>query len=331
MDQARIYTGVSSRESNQHSIVALDAYAGTELWQYSLQEDSVSFPVYYDTHIFFSAGNGLYALQARDGSLVWRQQNRSRYSPPALSKEFVYVCSEDGTVSAFHVDDGSFYWQVSIQNIAVIRPVLLGDRIYVRSVSGSVYALHASNGSVLWQRQGREQHLIFLAAALDVVYLVEFGRGLSALRASDGTLLWFKPLNVVGLGDPMVDNGVLYLNTTSDIYAYQLSDGSLLWQVSLSHIISITARNARLFICAGQGTNGEVIALQAKDGASLWRWPTTLSQGGITVPSVAYETVYVGIGATDGLYALDSTTGNARWHALNGKGVTAVAVENIAR
>ncbi len=46
----------------------------------------------------------------------------------------------------------------------------------------------------------------------------------------------------------------------------------------------------------------------------------------MTTPVVAHETVHVGNGATDGLYALHANNGSILWHALSEMGVTAAAV-----
>jgi hypothetical protein len=46
----------------------------------------------------------------------------------------------------------------------------------------------------------------------------------------------------------------------------------------------------------------------------------------VTTPVVTHEAVYVGMSATDGLYALHVSNGNILWHTLGDMGVTTAAV-----
>lgn len=121
-------------------------------------------------------------------------------------------------------------------------------------------------------------------------------------------------------------NGILYLNAHDSLHARRASDGSLLWRVRARGILSLAAMNSMLVACGGRNTIVEVYALRAGDGSRVWRWRTSLQEGGVTTPVVAHEAVYVGIGATDGLYALHVSNGSILWHALGDMGVTTAAV-----
>jgi len=169
---------------------------------------------------------------------------------------------------------------------------------------------------------------ISLVATPDVVYLVEPDRGLSALRASDGSPLWHQPSSYAGLRDPIMHNGILYLNAHDSLHARRASDGSLLWHFRARRrgILSLAAMNGRLFVCGSRNTIVEVYALRTEDGSLVWRWRTSLQEGGVTDPVVAHEAVYVGISATDGLYALHVSNGSILWHTLGDMGVTTAAV-----
>jgi outer membrane protein assembly factor BamB len=163
-------------------------------------------------------------------------------------------------------------------------------------------------------------------ATSDVVYLVEPDGGLSALQASDGSPLWHQPTRYAGLCDPIMHHGMLYLHTHDSLHARRASDGSLLWRVRARGILSLAAMNSLLVACEGGNTTGEVSALRAGDGSLVWRWRTALQEGGVTTPVVTHEAVYVGIGATGGLYALHVSNGSVLWHTLGDMGVTTTAV-----
>jgi outer membrane protein assembly factor BamB len=168
--------------------------------------------------------------------------------------------------------------------------------------------------------------LISLVATQDVVYIVEHDRDLTARRASDGSPLWHQPISYAGLHDPIIHNGLLYLNAHDSIHARRANDGSLRWRFRARGVLSLAATNSTLVACEGRNTICEVYALRAGDGSLLWRWRTSLQEGGVTTPVVTQEAVYVGIGATEGLYALHINNGSILWHTLSDMSVTTAVV-----
>jgi len=328
MNQLTVYVGAQRMKSRDSFVYALEADTGSLVWRYALHDTSSSFPVASTTGVHVTAGNGsVYALRTSDGSLLWQQQLNHQFpSPPAIINGLIYVSTRDA-VSALQATDGSLRWRHPFRDLAQIRPVATSERIYARSISdGSISTLQANDGSLLWRTPGRGEMPISLVATQDVVYLVEPDRGLSALRASDGSPLLHQQRSYAGLRDPIMHNGILYLNTHDSLHARRASDGSLLWRVRARGILSLAAMNSLLVACEGRNTTCEVSALHAGDGSLVWRWRTSLQEGGVTAPVVTHEAVYVGIGATDGLYALHVSNGSVLWHTLGDMGVTTAVV-----
>ena len=236
--------------------------------------------------------------------------------------------SRDSFVYALKADTGSLVWRYALHDTSSSFPVASTTGVYFSAGNGSVYALQANDGAVLWRTPGRGEMPISLVATQDVVYLVEPERGLSALQASDGSPLWHQPSSYAGLRDPLMHNGILYLNAHDSLHARRARDGSLLWRFHARRrgILSLAALNGMLFVCGGRNTTVEVYALRTGDGSRVWRWRTSLQEGGVTTPDVTHEGVYVGIGASDGLYALHVSKGSILWHALGDMGVTTAAV-----
>jgi outer membrane protein assembly factor BamB len=328
MNQPTVYVGAQRMKSRDSFVYALEADIGSLLWLYALHDTSSSFPVASTTGVYFSAGNGsVYALRTSDGSLLWQQQLNHQFpSPPVIANGLIYVSTRDA-VYALQATDGSLRWQQPVRDLVPIRPVATNERVYARSIrDGSISALQANDGALLWRTPSRGEMPISLVATQDVVYLVEPDRGLSALSASDGSPLWHQPTRYTGLRDPIMHNGMLYLNAHDSLHARRASDGSLLWRVRARGILSLAAMNSMLVAGGGRNTTAEVSALRAGDGSRVWRWRTSLQEGGVTTPVVTHEAVYVGIGATDGLYALHVSNGSILWHALGDMGVTTAAV-----
>jgi hypothetical protein len=254
------------------------------------------------------------------------QLNHQFPSPPVIFNGLIYVSTRDA-VSALQATDGSLRWQQPVRDLAPIRPVATSERVYARSLrDGSISMLQANDGSLLWRTPSRGEMPISLVATQDVVYLVEPDGGLSARRASDGSSLWHQPTRYAGLHDPIIHHGILYLNIHDSLHARRASDGSLLWRIRARGILSLAAMNSMLVACEGRNTTCEVSALRAGDGYLVWRWRTSLQEGGVTTPVVTHEAVYVGLGAIDGLYALHVSNGSVLWHTLGNMGVTTAAV-----
>lgn len=328
MKQPTIYVGAHQRQLRDSFVYALEAATGSLLWRYPLYDVSPSLPVATPTEVYFSASNGsVYALHANDGTLLWQQQVHHQFpSPPVLADGLLYVTTHDA-VLALQATDGSLQWQHPVPTIMPIKPVTASDRIYIRLRDGSVSAMDASSGSLLWRTPSRGGKLISLVATSDVVYLAVLGEELSALQASDGSPLWHQPLHYASLHDPIVDHGVLYLNANDRLQARLGSDGSLLWsQHARGGHRSLATISNLLLTCQGRDSTAEISALRTTDGSLVWRWRHTFDQGGVTTPFGAYGTIYVGFGATDGLYALSANDGSVRWHALDDMGVTTAAV-----
>lgn len=181
-----------------------------------------------------------------------------------------------------------------------------GSAVYV-SGENAVYALRASDGKILWHRgktQGCDNGActnVAMAATGGKVF-VFFPDGLYALRAVDGTILWRNPVfrfttrSFVLLNDKLYvpGDGRLYIaQTTShvasiqivgqpqptvtpsgystDVYALNASDGSILW-----HWQPTNASGGSTDVAAGDGNmyvaiGDSLYALRGSDGKVLWK------------------------------------------------------------
>ena len=58
--------------------------------------------------------------------------------------------SSDGTVYALRARDGSMLWDYPIAGSMFAAPVLDGNTIYIGAGNGMAYALRANNGGIVW-------------------------------------------------------------------------------------------------------------------------------------------------------------------------------------
>jgi outer membrane protein assembly factor BamB len=164
-------------ESNDR-VYALDASDGGLLWSFGAGGNAVTGiaidaeTVFVGTGISYSgalspdtADGYLYALQARDGTLLWRFPAKGGVYNIVASGEAVYLSTADAHIYALHPNSGSVIWSFAPIGNWQAGPVIAGSTIYlgagststsypsgisVTAPGGHIYALHASNGRVIW-------------------------------------------------------------------------------------------------------------------------------------------------------------------------------------
>ena len=119
VEEGVIYASVmdsSTPNSSMGHIYALQSATGAVLWHYDDKNTSPSGAVLANGVIYASAysqdsNDVVYALRARDGSLLWRRaMGQSVYNAPVLDGTTVYVGTADGSVYALRAANGAVRW-----------------------------------------------------------------------------------------------------------------------------------------------------------------------------------------------------------------------------
>jgi outer membrane protein assembly factor BamB len=119
VEEGVIYASVmdaSTPNTSRGHIYALQSTTGSVLWHYDDASTSTSFAVLTNGVIYATAysqdsNDVVYALRARDGSLLWRRSmGQSVYNAPVLDGTTVYVGTSDGSVYALRADNGAVRW-----------------------------------------------------------------------------------------------------------------------------------------------------------------------------------------------------------------------------
>lgn len=234
-------------------------------------------------------------------------------------------------------------------------PVRKVQTVYVAELSGAVYALESSTGHVHWHKQLDKQTSIHTSVAVfgDVVYVGRLNGpcsshctgSIDALKASDGTILWHTKVDVHGdtfesIKVMSVADGVLYVagdggfsgKSQGDVYALRISNGSLLWQYTISGECcrGLVVTPTTIYI-------GELYYVDAvKVSDRTLRWHHQLDQGSVLLGIVvADEKVYVGTAVIDykgppkgSVDALRTTDGTLVWHNQTNIASVVLTVEN---
>ena len=139
--------GVVFISITEGTIYALQASDGKLLWQYTIDlgPGIPSFlgpilfasPTIADEVVYISpAVNSplkpfVYALQAKDGALLWKSQISDSTSFPLIFADGVIYIGTHSNFSALHASDGSPLWQHEISDQTRSSPVVLDGIVYI--------------------------------------------------------------------------------------------------------------------------------------------------------------------------------------------------------
>lgn len=102
-----------------------------------------------------SSDRGLYCLDARDGSTLWRFESAGRVQSAPLydaTEEAVYFGSEDGALYKLDASNGDLRYRFATNAEVAERPVLSHGKLYLVNANDTVIALDARTGKMLWNQ-----------------------------------------------------------------------------------------------------------------------------------------------------------------------------------
>src|SRR5437867_865591 len=288
--------------------------------------------------LFVTTMHGLFALDARDGLVVWTAPGARGFSSPAVFDNSVIVGTSNGTLIRLNASTGSVQWETPLLAHPLFSgitssPKVAFDRVFVGTFnesggSGEVVALWVNNGSVGWRHPTGSVHYSSAAYGDGSVYVGIMGTynttsqvtfdppyGVLALNATTGEENWFFPTAGSVAASPAIAGPRLIAPAKDgNVYAIDRATGTLIWQVSADAGISSPAvSRGTVFIGGGAfGGNGLVVALDATTGTRRWSFaPNGPVQASITY--VDGKVLFATNAAHGTVYALNATSGTLIW------------------
>ena len=269
-------------------VVAANAETGETLWQSSVlaerRETNFSLTRFFgvkdkpaqvrdgfgggvahaDGRVFVTTGFGeVLALNAADGSIIWRVQNNVGFSnAPTVRNGRVYVASQDSRLQAFSADDGARLWEhLAIDEPATIMgatSVAVNEQIVVAGFSsGEIVALSPINGQELWSesltsRATQVTPLSQLNAIVgrpvidrDRVYVTSHGGRTVAIDLRSGERIWTA--DVGSLETPWaLGDYVLLMSLDGQLVNLSREQGRVRWLADLPAFENEAARKGRI-------------------------------------------------------------------------------------
>jgi len=324
----------------------LTDFAGIQ-WKFKTRGHVLSSPAVYDGVVYVGSDDRtLYAIDATAGTEKWRFQTKGGAvnSSPAVSAEAVYFLSADGSFYALDRISGKELWKFQTEgerrfeakglhgvtprqqtipdswDFYLSSPALLNGAVYFGCGDGNVYALKAKTGQLKWKFQTRGVVHSSPALADAVIYIGSWDSYLYALDAESGQEKWkFKTgedpqiFNQVGIqSSPAVAGGVVYFGCRdSHLYAVDAKTGQQKWNFPTQGswvIVSPVVRGTVVYFATSDSALFH--AVDAATGKERFTLPTGLFV--FSSPAVAGDMAYFGV--FDGkLLALDLSAGKPRW------------------
>ncbi len=272
-----------------------------------------------------SSDGGLYALNARDGSSLWRFQTAGPVQSEPLydpREDVVYFGSNDGALYKLNAATGKLVWRFATNAEVAQRPELNGDRLLVVNANDTVLALDHASGKLLWSQH--RSPALGMEVAGHAGLLVQAGRVYTAF--SDGTVTAFDVENGRERWEP-VDLTVEAEQVRGEAPQYLDADATPAWTtIDDKEAIVVGAYDGGVFALSADSGNqlwGNMAVTGATD-VTVWhqpahREPDAPGRLGSLYPERHWVVVATG---TSGLWALDAETGAEVWRQdLPGGGV----------
>ena len=236
----------------------------------------------------------------------------------------VYAAAHDGRVAAFEAVKGKRLWRRKTKLPLSAGPAYGDGLIVLGSNNGDVIALNAKDGSERWRTMVSSEVLAVPAVTAELVFVRTVDGKLVALNIDTGGEIWFVQqsvprLSVRGTGAPVVMEDLIVCGFDNGrIAAYELGDGSLIWDLLLSppsgrtEVERLSDLNATIRVVGDDiyavGYHGSLSALAAESGQVLWTREIS-SHTGI---GVDFNNLYV-TGEASQLYAMSRRSGRESW------------------
>lgn len=223
------------------------AWSEQVVWQRLFDESFLSGVQFNNSNLVVGSSKAnVYKLNPNNGEIIWHEVLSSEaLSQPVVHGDLIFVRSTDGKLHALSAKTGKSKWVVeqTLPNLSmrgIPEVTVMQDKVFVGWENGKLAAYQLQDGQTLWQTQvvvpkGRTdlERLVEIQSKVlshnGVVYVLAYPGSLVAINPDNGNLYWSK--EVSGFKDmSVVDNHLVLVNEDSVLQAYDLSNGTKIWE-----------------------------------------------------------------------------------------------------
>jgi len=153
-----------------------------------------------------SADGSFYALEGRNGEVVWKVETQDVVRGCALVVDrAIYFGSDDGALRAVDVERGQLIWKFQTSGKIVARPAVDEHAIYFGSADGYVYSVDILTGKLRWRSRTGAAVEASPVIAGDRVLVASFDNFVYALARVTGDRIWKRRLENRITAAPIVE------------------------------------------------------------------------------------------------------------------------------
>ena len=247
---------------------------------------------------------------------------------PTTDGETVYAASFNGNVLAINANNGRKIWKQSFDFSFTAGPTYKDGILVLGTNNGELINIDSMTGEILWTTTVSSEILAPVAIKNDQIFVRSVDGNLTAVLSDDGSLMWtanhrVPRLSLRGTTSPAIfANAVLCGFDDGKVSAYDLVDGSLLWETMLTppggrtEIEKINDIDAPMTIVGNElyvgSYQGALAALALESGDIIWLTEASIYAG------MAVDEDAVFVSESDGsVMALSRFTGREIWKKDN--------------
>lgn len=307
--------------------VERDEKEATRKWAIDLDGPIQSDPLRVGDTLYVSCLDGkLYALNLQNGKKRWTFPTKGQFiGSPVFDEGTVYVASTDHNLYAIDASNGRQRWRYDTE-VPLFATPSVSKSIVCIGGKEKIFGVDRTSGRLRWT-QPAGPGSFFQSRAItdgDTFYLGGWDNTLYALNVLTGTPKWtakmgrnfyFSP----SIASPTLGNGRLYICSNDGLlHAVNLQTGHDDWAIHCPEKGDVFGYATPVFsngviYVGGLGSNGDIYALDAANGALKWRHATgqTMYDG---APKIAPDGKSLAIMALRGRVSiLDTANGNPLW------------------
>lgn len=211
---------------------------------------------------------------------LWRRPTGTPVDArPLAIGPLVIFGGRNGSVVAWHTQDGTEAWRFKIENIgdAVGGLVTRGDDILFAATDGAVYRLRVADGKLVFRLPvpdgGLPRGSLSGIDAAGIAVVVTSTSMVHGIDVDEGKIAWSVNAELDGVRSPsVVGNRVLVAADSGEVLCLSTADGRRLWEHDVGTGLSTAASGGGRVALVGT-VDHRLLAISLQDGTPAWSLP----------------------------------------------------------
>ena len=209
------------------AIYALDKVQGNIIWKHNLSHQADFSPaISSKAKILVADSKSLWALDPENGQVIWSQSlPESGGRIVDVSREVVLINLVGYYVQAYDTQTGSLLWNIGVGR-GFIQAYVDDNLAYIPD--HGITAVDVDSGKTIWI-EGTD--VIGSSSFSDGIIYYKSGNKIVAFDVKKRTEQWGLDLKLEGFSELTVEKGLLFVANSYYLYAFDKSNGHLIWKV----------------------------------------------------------------------------------------------------